>query len=101
MGINTLEFCEKLTGDLGQFDLVFNTVPALILHREALEEMKPSCVVIDLASEPGGIDFAAGENCGLKMVWARGLPGKVAPRTAAETIRDAVYHIWEERGEPI
>ena len=27
--------------------------------------------------------------------------GKVAPETAAKVIRDAIYHILEERGEPI
>ena len=40
------------------------------------------------------------EELGLTAVWARGLPGKTAPVTAAAAIRDALYHILEERGEP-
>lgn len=91
---------QSLAGHLNRFDLIFNTVPTLILHRGLLEECMPSCVVIDLASDPGGVDFAAGEELGIRIIWARGLPGKVAPLTAAEAIRDAVYHILEERGEP-
>ena len=36
-----------------------------------------------------------------RAIRAPGLPGKVAPRSAAAAIRDSVYHILEERGEPI
>ena len=54
--------------------------------------------MIDLASEPGGVDFAAAETLGVRAIWARALPGKVAPLTAANVIRDAIYHIMEERG---
>ena len=89
---------ERLAGKLGEFDLIFNTAPARILSRALLEELKAGCVVIDLASEPGGVDFAAAEALGVRAIWARALPGKVAPLTAANVIRDAIYHIMEERG---
>ena len=59
------------------------------------------CVVIDVASDPGGVDHAAADALGIQVIWARGLPGRVAPATAAQVIRDAIYHILEERGEPI
>ncbi len=90
-----------LRGQLGGMQVVFNTVPALILDRESLEELPEDAVVIDLASEPGGVDLAAAEALGLQAVWARGLPGKVAPDTAAQVLRGAIYHILEERGDPI
>ena len=32
------------------------------------------------------------------VLWARSLPGRLAPVTAAEAIRDTLYHILEERG---
>ena len=41
------------------------------------------------------------EKLGLKSVWARSLPGRLVPRTAAAVIRDAVYYILEEQGEPV
>ena len=90
-----------LRGRLGAVDLVFNTVPALVLDRGLLEELPKGAVLVDLASEPGGVDRPAAQALGLTAVWARGLPGRAAPETAAQVIRGAIYHILEERGEPI
>lgn len=91
---------DRLSGCLGNIQAVFNTAPSLILDSTLLAELPSDCLCIDLASEPG-IDFTAAEQLGLKTVWARGLPGKAAPVTAAAAIRDALYHILEERGEPV
>ena len=49
----------------------------------------------------GGIDLDAARRLGRRVIRAGGLPGIVAPRAAAAAIRDGVYHILEERGEPI
>ena len=92
---------EGLAGKLGAFDLIFNTVPTLILDAGLLQETGEDCVLLELASAPGGIDLAAAEAVGRRVICAPGLPGKVAPRNAAAAIRDSVYHILEERGEPI
>ena len=92
---------EKLAGRLKKFSLIFNTVPAPVLPRARLEELEKSCLVIDLAAEPGGVDFVAADALGITAIWARALPGRTAPLTAAEVLRSAVYHILEERGEPI
>lgn len=91
---------DRLSGCLGNIQAVFNTAPSLILDSTLLAELPPDCLCMDLASKPG-IDFPAAEQLGLKTVWARGLPGKAAPVTAAAAIRDALYHILEERGEPV
>ena len=92
---------EALAGQLDRFDLIFNTAPALILDGARLREAREDCVVIDLASAPGGTDLAEARRLGRRVIPAPGLPGKTAPRTAAAAIRDSVYHILEERGEPI
>ena len=89
-----------LSGALGEMQVIFNTVPSLILDRDLLAELTPGCLCVELASRPG-IDLAAAEELGLTAVWARGLPGKTAPVTAAAAIRDTLYHILEERGEPV
>ncbi len=60
-----------------QFDIIFNTVPALILSEEILKRVDPDCVIIDLASKPGGVDFERARELGLKVIWALSLPGKV------------------------
>lgn len=88
-----------LTGQLDRFDLIFNTAPALILDGTRLRETREDCVIIDLASAPGGVDLEAAKRLSRQAIPAPGLPGKVAPRTVAAAIRDSVYHILEERGE--
>ena len=78
--------------------LVVNTVPAPLLGLEELSALREGAWVMDLASEPGGVDRQAAQTLEIPVVWARGLPGKVAPHTAAEYLKDTVYHIMEELG---
>ncbi len=86
---------------LGEFDLIFNTVPVPVLDREALERTGADCLLMELASPPGGIDAPAAQALGRRFLRASGLPGQVAPRTAAAILLDSIYHILEERGVPI
>lgn len=74
---------------LSKADMLFNTVPALILDEILLQAARSNCVFIDLASLPGGIDFEAAENLGLKVFHALGLPEKCAPVTAGEILANA------------
>ncbi|NCB50565.1 MAG: hypothetical protein EOM54_01605 [Clostridia bacterium] len=85
-----------LEGRLGGFDIVVNTVPSLVLTAGRLRELPPSALVLDLASKPGGVDFEAAEELGIKTLHALSLPGKWAPETAAAAIRDAVLNILDE-----
>lgn len=78
--------------------LVINTVPAPLLGVEELSALREGAWVMDLASEPGGVDRSAAQTLGVPVVWARGLPGQVAPHTAAAYLKDTVYHIMEELG---
>jgi len=87
----------RMEGQLERFDVIFNTVPDIVLPAALLRELSRDCLCIDLASSPGGIDFDAAHALGLNCVWALGLPGKVAPRTAGIILRDTLYHIMKER----
>ncbi len=89
---------DSLKDVLGQMDVIFNTIPSLILDRDHLEKVSRDCLIIDLASKPGGVDFAYAEKLGLNVVWALSLPGKVAPTTAAFFIKETVYNILKELG---
>ena len=42
--------------------------------------------------------LSAAEALGLECIWARGLPGKLMPKTAGAVIRDTVYTIIKEQG---
>lgn len=87
---------EELNCELGGFQLIVNTIPAQILDARRLNWVNPEVFILDLASAPGGVDCARGEELGLRILQAPGLPGRTAPVTAAGAIRDSVYHIlWE------
>lgn len=86
-----------LAGSLTGFGAVVNTVPAPVLGERLLRELPAGAMCLELASAPGGIDVAAAERLGLRMVRAPGLPGRTAPEAAAAFIRDAIYEIVEEK----
>lgn len=86
----------SIGSNLSQFDIIINTVPHMILTEERLANVKQECLLIDLASNPGGIDKKAVKDKNLKFVWALSLPGKVAPTTSAEFIKDTIYNIIKE-----
>lgn len=83
---------------LSRMDVIFNTIPHVILDADLLGMLSKECLVIDLASKPGGIDFNKAREKGIKTIWALSLPGKVAPVTAASFIKDTVYNIIDELG---
>ena len=82
--------------NLSEFDIIINTVPHMILTEEKLGYVKQECLLIDLASNPGGIDKKAVKDKNLKFAWALSLPGKVAPTTSAEFIKETIYNIIKE-----
>lgn len=82
--------------NLAEYDVIVNTVPHLILTEERLKYVKEDCLLVDLASNPGGIDKKAAKDKNLKLIWALALPGKVAPVTTAEFIKETVYNILKE-----
>ena len=67
---------------LEQYNFLFNTVPSPILSKEQLARLKKDCLLIELASEPGGFDPAQCKTLGLSAIHAQGLPGKYSPKTA-------------------
>ena len=81
------------------FDAVVNTIPAPVLGREELSCLPQGALVIDLASMPGGTDFAAAKALGIRAEHALSLPARCAPQTAGELVADTVLNILEERGE--
>ncbi len=82
----------------GDYDVIFNTVPALLFDAALLKKLDRSTLLIDLASRPGGVDFAAAAALQMKTVWALSLPGRVAPKSAADIIRQTVLNMLREEG---
>lgn len=77
-----------------RYDIIFNTIPTLVLDSKKLELIKnKETLIIELASSPGGIDLRKTEECDIKVIKAMGLPGKVAPITSAEYIKKTLEKI--------
>lgn len=80
----------QLLEALGKMDVVLNTIPAMVLGQTRLARTKPSVEIIDLASAPGGVDFQAAKVLRRSANLDLGLPGKVAPRSAAQYMKQAI-----------
>ncbi len=89
---------DNLKDHIHEFDIIFNTIPSLILDDEILAKVKKDALIIDLASKPGGIDFDAAKSYGLKVIWALSLPGKIAPVSSGAIIKDTIMNIIKELG---
>lgn len=88
---------EDLTA-AGDFDVIFNTVPALLFTAEVLKKLSRTTLLIDLASRPGGVDFPAAAALQMKTVWALSLPGRVAPKSAGEILKRTILNMLREVG---
>lgn len=85
-----------IEGAVRDADILFNTVPAAVLTSDVLVRIPRSCVIIDIASAPGGTDFRFAERHGIKAVLAPSLPGMVAPKTAGRIIAQTMTRLIHE-----
>lgn len=82
---------ENLKENICKMDIVFNTIPYKILDKSTLILMSKETLIIELASAPGGVDYEVAEKLGIKAILASALPGKVAPDSASDYIKEFVY----------
>lgn len=91
---------ERIASACAQADVVFNTVPARILPKEALERIGRDALLVELASPPYGADPELTAQLGLHAVVEGGLPGRYAPLTAGAALFEALQRaICETGGE--
>jgi dipicolinate synthase subunit A len=79
-------YTTELSHQVSNIDLLFNTIPTMIVTAQIIANIPNRALIIDLASKPGGTDFRFAEKRGIKAMLAPGLPGIVAPRTAGRII---------------
>ena len=68
-------------------DVIFNTIPSMVLDGERILNINQDTLIVDIASVPGGVDLEKAKDLNIKVIWALGLPGKVAPKTAAMILK--------------
>ena len=95
LGIKHIGY-EDLKSEAAECEFLINTVPHKVVTEDVISALNSSCVVIDLASSPGGCDFEALEKRKIKHFHALGIPGKFSPKTAGELISSVI--IGREKG---
>lgn len=97
-------YMPEIARQAGNIDLIFNTIPTMIVTAQVIAQLPLRACIIDLASKPGGTDFRFAEKRGIKALLAPGLPGIVAPKTAGRIIANSLIQIVLEdirlRGNP-
>ena len=89
-------FFEDIDAHLQEADVIFNTVPKILLDKRNMKHIRKGALIIDLASPPYGVDINDARDFGLKVMFANSLPGKIAPVTTAGYILETVKHIVSE-----
>jgi dipicolinate synthase subunit A len=89
-------YLTDLAQQVTNIDLLFNTIPTMIVTAQIIANIPHRAVLIDLASKPGGMDFRFAEKRGIKAMLAPGLPGIVAPKTAGRIIANTVSQLIME-----
>lgn len=86
-----------LTGELCHrplpYDIIFNTVDALVLEDSCFKDTQ--CRLLMELSTKGGFHPEAARGCGIEVIKAPGLPGKVAPETAGKILAQTLCGLLE------
>ena len=73
------------------------SIQFLILYlQERLLKVDKDAVIIDLASAPGGVDYIAAQELGIKAYLELSLPGIVAPKTAGKIVYQVINNLVEK-----
>ena len=86
-------FYEEMDKYLGEANIIFNTVPEILIDKRNMKHIKKSTLIIDLASPPYGVNVNDARDFGLKALFATSLPGRIAPHTTAGYILETIEHI--------
>ncbi len=87
---------DELGRVLPEMDFIFNTAPDVVLKGKLLDGVRKDALILDMATVPGGVDYARAKSLGLHAVLLPGLPGRYAPLTSAEIIADSVFELLKE-----
>ena len=84
--VSLYNICKKAE----KFDIVINTVPSRVLEEDFIKNLKKTCLVLEVASEPYGVDFEAAEKHGVRVLRLPSLPGRISPQSAGEAIAKTI-----------
>lgn len=76
-------------------DIIVNAAPTNTLDRSALEALKPTCLILNPASNPC-TDPELAKEVGIRYMRVGHIPGKVAPITAGTNVKKTICTMIEE-----
>lgn len=85
---------EEMEQGLKKSDIVVNTIPDKIIKENELKILKKGCIIIDIASYPGGVDYEKAEELGVRAYLCKGLPAIYSPKNSAQIL----YEEMKEQG---
>ena len=88
-GYTSIEF-ENFKNNIANYDIIINTIPAVILNENELKKISKETLIIDIASKPGGVDQKYIKKYGINYIQELGIPGKLSPITSAEIIKNII-----------
>ena len=88
---------DKIINEIREYDIIINTIPHIIIDRQILEKVNKNALLLDLASDDGGIDKNTAKEYKLNLITALGIPGKIAPIATAKILKEVIYEILKER----
>ena len=95
--IKALGLKEIKTADLDKvlmdYDVIFQTVPSLVLNENVLKSLNKDCIIVELSSASAGTNLEKAKELGINVVNAGGLPEKTAPFTAGMILFESVIRI--------
>ncbi len=78
----------ELSNHIHEYDFIFNTIPSMVLTKDLLNKTKSHVIIIDIASNPGGVDFTYAKEIGRYTNLYLGIPGKVSPKSSASFLKN-------------
>ncbi|MDF2698745.1 MAG: prephenate dehydrogenase [Haloplasmataceae bacterium] len=85
---------DQVSHFIHKYDFIINTIPFRILDTSILKKIENTDILlIDVASEPFGLDHESVKSLNIKVLKLPGIPGKIAPLTAGYLIGEFINYI--------
>ncbi len=78
---------------MAEQDIIFNSIPAMVLGEEELKAIREDAVLIEIAAGRRGFDQELARSLGVHFVQGIKLPGNFSPDTAGRAIAEAVLRL--------
>ena len=93
---------EKITnlGEIiGEYALIFNTIPAKIINKKVLEKVENTAIIFELASFPYGVEMEEAKNAEVNVKICMSLPAKYSPVSSADILTKFIKAMEESKVE--